>query len=233
MKGVKPVQLLHGKNEPSDHSNHVHVAYEKGGETLDGPHIARVGERGKEYVDEIKKYININWGYRFYELEVNQTEFLIYLLEKNITKINDFVDVLDGYLDENSVQGEYMGIYDYDSKPVIYGGDGCERFTNEVDDYFEKLKDDLEKNSKCLEHRDLLNKIIKDVFKNSNVYENEHVRIELHSLNINCDDGSIFIKYHNKDNNQKYEGNIKIESLSSYALNYKLFENFIRFKKII
>jgi hypothetical protein len=56
MKGVKPVQLLHGKNEPSDHSNHVHVAYEKGGETLDGPHIARVGERGKEYVIDNDSY---------------------------------------------------------------------------------------------------------------------------------------------------------------------------------
>ena len=27
MKGVRPAQLLHGRNEPSGHSNHVHVAY--------------------------------------------------------------------------------------------------------------------------------------------------------------------------------------------------------------
>jgi hypothetical protein len=31
LKGVKPVELLHGKNEPNDHWNHVHVAYEEGG----------------------------------------------------------------------------------------------------------------------------------------------------------------------------------------------------------
>ena len=31
MKGVKPVELLHAKNEPSGHSDHVHVAYEGGG----------------------------------------------------------------------------------------------------------------------------------------------------------------------------------------------------------
>lgn len=30
-KGVNPVELLHGKNEPNYHHNHVHVAYEGGG----------------------------------------------------------------------------------------------------------------------------------------------------------------------------------------------------------
>jgi hypothetical protein len=50
LKGVKPVQLLHAGNEPSGHSDHVHVAYEKGGETLGYPHIARLGERGREVV---------------------------------------------------------------------------------------------------------------------------------------------------------------------------------------
>ena len=55
MKGVKPVQLYHGKNEPRGHGDHVHVAYEKGGETLDGPHPAILGDgkgskAGSEYV---------------------------------------------------------------------------------------------------------------------------------------------------------------------------------------
>ena len=50
IKGVKPVQLLHGGNEPTNHSDHVHVAYEKGGETLPYPHLAMVSERGKEIV---------------------------------------------------------------------------------------------------------------------------------------------------------------------------------------
>jgi hypothetical protein len=50
MKGVTPVQLLHGKNEPSGHGNHVHVAYQEGGETLPYPHLAMVGEEGMEIV---------------------------------------------------------------------------------------------------------------------------------------------------------------------------------------
>jgi hypothetical protein len=48
MKGVKPVQLL--KDGYPGHDNHVHVAYETGGETLDGPHLAMIGEKGKEIV---------------------------------------------------------------------------------------------------------------------------------------------------------------------------------------
>ncbi len=56
MMGVKPVQLLHGKNEPSGHSDHVHVAYEKGGETKSKPHMALVAEKGTEYVIDADSY---------------------------------------------------------------------------------------------------------------------------------------------------------------------------------
>lgn len=190
-------------------------------------------EKAKEYADEIKKYIDIDSGYSSYSLMVNKTEFVIYLLQKNIMKIDDIVEVLDGYLEHNNVQREYEGIYDYDVKPVEYGLEGCDRFTNEIDEYFDNLKDDADMNVKCIEDRELLNTIIRNVFKNSTVFENKHVKIELPSLNINCEDSTIYIKYFNKDTNEKYEGNVKIESLSSYALNYKLFENYVRFKKII
>ena len=47
MKGVKPVQLL--KDGYPGHSDHVHVAYAKGG-LVDGVTYAMLGERGKEFV---------------------------------------------------------------------------------------------------------------------------------------------------------------------------------------
>ena len=49
LKGVKPVELLHGKNDPY-HTDHVHVAYQKGGATLGYPHLAMLGEKGEEIV---------------------------------------------------------------------------------------------------------------------------------------------------------------------------------------
>jgi hypothetical protein len=60
-KGVTPVQVIHGspafkgfgkyESAPNAlHSHHVHAAYEEGGETLDGPHLAMLGEKGKEIV---------------------------------------------------------------------------------------------------------------------------------------------------------------------------------------
>jgi predicted chitinase len=51
--GVTPVELLYGKpGTPlaSTHGDHVHVAYEKGGMTLGKPHLALIGEKGKEIV---------------------------------------------------------------------------------------------------------------------------------------------------------------------------------------
>ena len=51
--GVTPVELLYGKPgtpSASTHGDHVHVAYEKGGMTLGKPHLALIGEKGKEIV---------------------------------------------------------------------------------------------------------------------------------------------------------------------------------------
>jgi GH24 family phage-related lysozyme (muramidase) len=54
---VKPVQLLHAGNDPKGgHNDHVHVAYAKGGKTLDGPHRALIGEEGTEYVIDNKSF---------------------------------------------------------------------------------------------------------------------------------------------------------------------------------
>jgi len=52
-RGVQPVELLYGKPgtpKAGTHGDHVHVAYEKGGMTLDGPHMAMIGEKGREIV---------------------------------------------------------------------------------------------------------------------------------------------------------------------------------------
>ena len=51
--GATPVELLYGKpGTPlaGTHGDHVHVAYEKGGMTHDGPHLALIGEKGSEIV---------------------------------------------------------------------------------------------------------------------------------------------------------------------------------------
>jgi hypothetical protein len=45
-RGVKPVELLHAKNEPSGHSDHVHVAYKHGG-LVTKPTHALIGETKK------------------------------------------------------------------------------------------------------------------------------------------------------------------------------------------
>ena len=45
-RGVSPVELLYAGNEPSGHSDHVHVAYGRGG-LVDRPTHALIGETGK------------------------------------------------------------------------------------------------------------------------------------------------------------------------------------------
>jgi len=53
----KKVGLDHwGEATNKQHYNHVHVAYKRGGETLDGPHLATIGEEGTEYVIDNDSY---------------------------------------------------------------------------------------------------------------------------------------------------------------------------------
>jgi hypothetical protein len=47
--GKRPSLVLHGDNDPG-HWDHVHAEYAKGGETLNRPHLAMVGEKGREIV---------------------------------------------------------------------------------------------------------------------------------------------------------------------------------------
>jgi hypothetical protein len=64
--GYEPVELIHGspayKNYgdyrvyPDVHHHHVHVAYKEGGPTLGKPHLAMIGEEGKEFVIDADSY---------------------------------------------------------------------------------------------------------------------------------------------------------------------------------
>jgi len=47
--GKRPSLVLHGDND-SGHWDHVHAEYAKGGETLGFPHLATLGEKGREIV---------------------------------------------------------------------------------------------------------------------------------------------------------------------------------------
>jgi len=47
--GKRPSLVLHGDNDPG-HWDHVHAEYERGGETLGFPHLATLGEKGREIV---------------------------------------------------------------------------------------------------------------------------------------------------------------------------------------
>jgi len=64
--GYEPVQLIHGspayknygsyREYPDVHHHHVHVAYKEGGPTLGKPHLAMIGEEGKEFVIDADSY---------------------------------------------------------------------------------------------------------------------------------------------------------------------------------
>jgi hypothetical protein len=79
MKGVKPVQLL--KDGYPGHSDHVHVAYQKGG-PISRPTHAYLGERGKEFILDYNTTINSPPGFLEALNTANTKQGVMYTIQK-------------------------------------------------------------------------------------------------------------------------------------------------------
>lgn len=197
-------------------------------------------ENNESLVDEIKKDIYIDGSSGGgYEVSVNQVKFIQYLLKKNIQIIGDedeLFTVLDGYVDYCGHGGEFERIYDHNIfYPKYDGNNNCSRT---IEKYFDDLILNAEEHSECIQLRKKLNEIVEKYFKNSTTFENDHIRVRLKSMEINCETGMVKIEYKNKDTGESYGGwgekdGVKIDNLVSLLTNYKLFESYIRFKKNI
>lgn len=185
----------------------------------------------QKQINEIERYITINQNYNRYEVYVTSLYFIQFIIKHEIVRIDKIFDVFDDFINEYNIQTEYEGIYDYDREYPEYNVNVG--FTSVVDDYFEKIYDAAEKGHDCAEYRRTLNDVVHRIFKDSTYYENEHVILIIQNLGIDCENGTVSVKYTNKDTLKKYEGNVKVDNLASYALNYKLFESYISFRKNI
>lgn len=180
-------------------------------------------------INEIKKFIIFDYGRYSDESKVSIFRFIQYISGKEITTISDVGDLLSDYCNDNNIDADdYEDIYNYDMVQPTY-----EKMSYEVENYFDDLFDLEDNGGKCSELRQKFNDIINRVFKGSYTFENEHVYIDIPKPSIDCKNESIYIFYRNKDTGKSYTGNVKIDNLASYATNYKLFESYISFKKII
>lgn len=185
----------------------------------------------QKQVDGIEKYITVNQKYSNYEVYVTSLYFIQFIIKHEIVKIDKIFDVFDDFINEYDVQTEYEGIFEYDREYPVYNENT--NFTSAIDSYFEKIYDAAEKGNDCAEYRRTLNDVVHRIFKDSTTYENEHVFLVIQNLGIDCENGTVNVKYRNKDTGQQYDGNVKVDNLASYALNYKLFESYISFRKNI
>jgi hypothetical protein len=192
-------------------------------------------------VKNIKKDIYVDYysSGKYFEVRVNTIKFVIFLLSKGISKIEDednLVSVIEDYIKYCGHDGEFERIYDYDLKfPKYNDGNYLTRKTN---DYFENVLENSEEQINCIELRKKLNTIIDKYFNENYVYENDHIKVRLKNNSIDCKKGTVKIEYLNKDTEEKFGGwkqpdDVKVENLVSLLVNYKLFESYSRYKKLI
>jgi hypothetical protein len=179
-------------------------------------------------VNEIEKYITIEGNRYGYEINLNMVFFIQFLIKNNITKIDDnLFDLIETYIEKNDIQTEYDFNYDYGHEIA-----GWDDMKEDIENYFDKLIENGDITTNCIEVREKFNDIFSRVFNDNTTFENEHVYVRIKS-GIDCDNESVDIEYKNNDTGKIYNGHVKVDNLASYVTNYKLFENFITFKKNI
>ena len=109
MKGIDPVELLHGKNDP-DHGDHVHVAYKEGG-PVNKTDYAQT-HPGEYVVDaDSVKFLGIN----FYDI-INETETAFQ--RKNASE--SLISILEQYTEDGFVESEDDYTYQVPAPKYIY-----------------------------------------------------------------------------------------------------------------
>jgi hypothetical protein len=179
-------------------------------------------------VNDIEKYITIDSNRYSYDINLNIVFFIQFLIKNSITQINDgLFDLIEKYIEDNNVQTEYEFNYDYGHEVA-----GWNEMKSEIERYFDKLIESGDITKECIDVREKFNEVLRSVFNNNTTFENEHVYVRIKS-GVDCENKSVDIEFKNKDTGKLYNGHVKVDNLASYVTNYKLFENFITFKKNI
>ena len=180
-------------------------------------------ENDKE-ADEIEKYLKVGSSD---ELNFSIVFLVQFLIKRNIVGIGGeydwtLQDMTDSYISHYRLTTEIEEpVYNYQTTYPKYGGDNY--ITKRTDEYFDKIIDNPGEGHRCVELRKKLNYIIKTLFKGSNKFENDHVKIKLKSNHIDCEKETVNIEFVNKDTGQVfYNNNVRIENLPRYATNYEL-----------
>lgn len=186
-------------------------------------------------VDEIEKYIDFESSYNrntSNQIIVRIPYFLLFLIKKGYTKIDGTTelmeDVLNEYVSHYNIDNEYEGVYDYQEDMVTY-----DEMETSIERHFQEIIENEGGVKRCSELRMILNDTIQNVFKGQTYVDNDEFRITIPSLKIDCEKESINIIYYNKKTGERFDGPVKVENLSSYGTNYKLFENVKDIKNLL
>ena len=193
-------------------------------DVTDLSHASYESENDKE-ADSMEKYLSFGSGSD--ELNFSIVFLVQFLIKRNIRGIGEqfdwtLRDMTDSYISHYRLTIEIdEPIYNYEMTLPKYGDNNY--ITKRTDEYFTKLIDNPESNTRCIELRKRLNYITKTLFKGSDRFENDHAKVIIRSTHIDCEKGTVKIDFVNKDNNQVfYNKDVQVDSIPQYCTNYEL-----------
>jgi hypothetical protein len=193
-------------------------------DVTDLSHASYESENDKE-ADSMEKYLSFGSGSD--ELNFSIVFLVQFLIKRNIRGIGEefdwtLQDMTDSYISNYRLTTEIEEpLYNYEMTLPKYGDNNY--ITKRTDEYFTKLIDNPDSNTRCIELRKQLNYIMKTLFKGSDRFENDHAKVIIRSTHIDCEKGTVKIDFVNKDNSEVfYNRDVKVENLPRYVTNYEL-----------
>jgi len=179
-------------------------------------------------IKKIHNYIRFVSTYSYISVDVKAVYYLKFLIDNNIERIENQIEILNKYI-------SYYDIgTDYEAYDIDYHGDLPEYSDVKVliEDIFDEL---LEKDNEtdCRKLKEQFTNIIEKQFKSKYSIQNEIAYVKIYPETFDCQNESVKIDFRNKKTNEKFSGNVKIDNINSYINNYKLFEFYINFKRLI
>jgi hypothetical protein len=189
--------------------------------------------------DEYEEILEVDPGYSYNMIKFSIGHLIEFILEKEISLIDNFNSFIDDYLYYHDLPTEDWFDY-YPDDGYVYP---TQEYMDDVfDDYFTTSANkiaaakemDPAYGEKCLEAKNKIADVVIKHFNQNGEFENEFVKIKLETAwvrTLDCDKG-IEVALTNKKTNETYKGYMQIDSVINHMNIEPLLEN-VSFGKIL
>jgi len=182
-----------------------------------------VRDASETELNAIERFISIDDNL----IQVPTSHLALFIHKEKLKELSDIESLFEAYIESHNLAYEYEDpMYNINLEyPSL------KDMTPHFEGYTKKIEDDLNQAPECLENKDRLAKLRKELFNGGNNFSRDDLRIEIRG-GYNCEKEGVPVivnylkeKNSNVSNWERWSGHLSIDRISEYITNERLFEN--------